>query len=322
MSRAPVVLCVLLGLAARAEDEASRRAREELEKQLTQLVGERLTRVRLDFEALDEPSYALKEAAFQLDGQPLPAPGLGTLGLEGSHRVWEGDVRPGPHNVRARVTYQNQTSIVLSDEGGYAWRLSGDVSFEVQQGLEVQVRVVPVRDGSQRELSRRMRLSLPATPVMLARVDDGTLPEAPPPPRAAPGAVAEAPSGGTRDLDQPSAAPRAPRDRSTSRRSVPEPAEGARRPGTPAPEVSRLDRPEVPAPLEPASGGVAAPPPAEAALLPATRPPPDAPTEPLAAEGEVPWAVLGGLGAALLVAGGLALLARRRSRQPPFDDRG
>jgi hypothetical protein len=316
VSRSPYLLGLLLGLAAQAEDEPARRAREELERQLSALVGERPARVRIDFQALDEPGYALREAVFQLDGSRLLTPSVDALQREGDHRVWSGEVRPGRHNVLARVTYQNEASVVVSDEGGYAWRLSGDVSFEVQAGLEVQVRVAPERDGSQRELARRLRLRLPATPVMLARVDDSPLPEPP----ARPPAVAEASSGGAPLPDEwalPGA--RALRDRPPARRpSLQDPAVAPRAQPWPSPEPpAGPDGPGLPArAVEPPSGG--APAPAEAVLLPATRPPPDAPTEPVATEGEVPWAVLAGVGAALAVAGALALLVRRRARPPSF----
>jgi hypothetical protein len=308
VSRSLLILGLFFGLAARAEDERSRRAREELETQLSQLVDDQPTRVRVDFVALDEPNYALRDVAFELDGKPLPAPATSALAVDGQHLVWEGDVRPGKHGVRARITYQNQASIVVSDEGGYAWKVSGEVSFEVQRGLEVQVRVVPTRDPGQRDIARRLRLALPAAPVMLARLDDGSMPE-PPHPRApvAEGApVVASAVGGPASLREPGKHPRAERPAPRA-----PPALGSSGAAGPTAE------PGVAAPLAEAAPALApssappAPPPDE---LAAARPRPQAPTEPVAEAGELPWALLGGLGVALVVA--LALLARWRSRPP------
>lgn len=173
---------LLLGAAltqavSHAEDEHARRVREELEGQLRQMVGSPPTRVRVDFAALDEPNFTLEAASFALDGKPLFAPPVSQLSKEGTHLVWSGDVKPGKHTVRALVVYANATSVVVSEEGGHRWKVSGDVGFEVNAGIEVQVQVVPSRDPSQRDISKRLRLSLPAKPVMLAQLDDGKMPE-------------------------------------------------------------------------------------------------------------------------------------------------
>ena len=172
------VLC--LGLVAHAEDEAQRRAREELERQLQQMVGKQPTKVRIDFESLDEPMYKLEDASFELDGRTLSRPALDQLAGEGVHLVWNGDVTPGKHVVAVRVVYTNQASQVVSEEGGYSWKVSGTVSFDVQAGIEVQVKATPQRDPSQKDIAKRFKIRLPAQPVMLAQMDDGKMPEPPP----------------------------------------------------------------------------------------------------------------------------------------------
>lgn len=169
------VLC--LGAAAHAEDEAQRRAREELERQLNQMVGKQPAKVRIDFEALDEPNYKLEDVSFEIDGRTLPRPALEKLATEGTHAIWNGDVTPGKHIVGARIVYSNQASVVVSDEGGYTWKVSGTTAFDVQAGIEVRVKVTPLRDNAQKEISRRFLVRLPATPVMLAKVDDGKMPD-------------------------------------------------------------------------------------------------------------------------------------------------
>lgn len=179
LARSLCALTVVVALAAHAEDDAQRRAREELERQLQQMVGKQPAKVRIEFEALDEPNYKLEDASFEIDGRVLPRPALEKLTAEGVHLVWEGDVTPGKHIVGARVVYSNQASVVVSDEGGYSWKVSGTNAFDVQAGIEVRVKVVPQRDDAQKEIARRFLVRLPATPVMLAKVDDGKMPEPP-----------------------------------------------------------------------------------------------------------------------------------------------
>ncbi len=175
-----VVTACLAGVAAHAEDAAQRKAREELERQLAGLVEKPPTRVKVEFLGLDDPNYALQEATFELDGHPLKAPSVTVLEPEGAHLVWTGDVAPGKHVITVRVVYANGASAVFSDEGGFKWKVSGDVTFDVNAGIEVQVRVVPERDGSQKDVSKRIRLHLPAKPVMVAKLEDGQMPEPPP----------------------------------------------------------------------------------------------------------------------------------------------
>lgn len=179
LARSLCALTVVVAVAAHAEDDAQRRAREELEKQLQQMVGKQPSRVRIDFEALDEPNYKLEDASFEIDGRVLARPALEKLTAEGVHLVWEGDVTPGKHIIGARLVYTNQASVVVSDEGGYTWKVSGTNAFDVQAGIEVKVKVTPQRDDAQKEISKRFLVRLPATPVMLAKVDDGKMPEPP-----------------------------------------------------------------------------------------------------------------------------------------------
>jgi hypothetical protein len=181
---------VVVALVARAEDEAQRRAREELERELGAMVEKAPTRVTVDMVGLDEPNYTLEEAAFELDGKALRSPLPQSLAEEGLHRVSSGDVPAGRHVLRARLVIVSRASVVLSDEGGYRWKVSGEVSFDAPSGIEVQVKVTPQRDGTQRDVSKRFAVRLPAQPVMLAKLDDGRMPEA----AKKPGAVDAGPS--------------------------------------------------------------------------------------------------------------------------------
>jgi len=178
--RIAVVLSLFVAASAFAEDAAQKRAREELERELKQMVGTPPTRVRVEFVSPDEPNYKLEEATFEVDGKPVPPQALSTLATEGTHTVFSGDVTPGKHKVSAKLVFANGASAVLSDEGGYKWKLGGDASFEVASGLEVQVQIVPARDSAQKDIAKRFTLRMPAAPVMVAKLDDGKMPEVPP----------------------------------------------------------------------------------------------------------------------------------------------
>ena len=190
-----IVIALLMTVAAvsLAEDAKAKAAREELEKQLTQMVGKQPTKVRVDFIGLEDPNYRIEEATFELDGRGLRTPLLTELSEEGTHLVWNADVTPGKHTVKVLLVFSNQASVVLSDEGGYKWKVGGDVSFEVNSGIEVRVQVTPKRDGKQTEVAKRFKLALPAQPVMIAQLDDGKMPD----PMAKPVIVADVVDAGT-----------------------------------------------------------------------------------------------------------------------------
>ncbi len=176
--RLACLLFLFISAAAAAEDAKAKAAREELERQLTQMVGKQPTKVRLDFIGLEDPNYKIEEASFELDGRSLRTPPLGQLSDEGTHLIWNGDVTPGKHTVKVLVVFYNNASVVLSDEGGHKWKVGGDVTFEVNSGIEVRVQVKPTRDDKQTEVAKRFKLSLPAQPVMIATLDDGKMPDA------------------------------------------------------------------------------------------------------------------------------------------------
>ena len=176
--RLACLLLLFVSATAAAEDANAKAAREELERQLSLMVGKQPTKVRLDFIGLEDPNYKIEEASFDIDGRRLRSPPLGQLSSEGTHLIWNGDVTPGKHTVKVRVVFYNNASVVLSDEGGYKWRVGGDVTFEVNSGIEVRVQVKPTRDDKQTEVAKRFKLALPAQPVMIATLDDGKMPDA------------------------------------------------------------------------------------------------------------------------------------------------
>lgn len=174
------IAAVLFLVAATAAAEDPNAAREELDRQLHQLVGKQPTKVRVDFLGLDDPNYQIEEAQFELDGRSLGGPSLSELSTEGAHLVWNGDVTPGKHTVKVLLVFSNGASILMSDEGGYKWKVGGDVNFEVPSGIEVRVQVTPKRNPKQSDVAKRFTLHLPAQPVMIAQLDDGKMPDAMP----------------------------------------------------------------------------------------------------------------------------------------------
>ena len=176
------LVAVSAGL-AHAEDPEQRKAREELERQLQDMVGTNPARIRVDLVALDEPNFKLEEAAFELDGKGLLTPLPGALEPEGTHQVYFADVKPGRHTLGVKLVYASTVSPVVSDEGGYKWNLGGTLAWDFQAGIEVHVTLSAVRDARAKTIKDRIKLKSAAAPVMFARLDDGKMPEPPPKPK-------------------------------------------------------------------------------------------------------------------------------------------
>jgi hypothetical protein len=313
-----VLIVLLIGSGARGEDERQRRARQELEAQLDALVGQQPTRVRVDFVGLDEPNYKLEDVAFYLDDEPVTLSANKDLNSAGTHHIWTGDVPPGRHTLKSKLTVANAASVVVSEEGGYKWKVGGSVAFDLMSGIEVQVRVTPTRDASQSDIARRFKISMPAAPVMLAKLDDGKMPErvAPLPVNqtavvvdagaAAPDAVAEAkPPKTSANAQKPAQVVVA----SAKTRREPSGAPEALRPADSVPlaEPAPVVAPPPAALPEDAGAGAEVPP----AVVEPPRPAPvrvELPVEPPKDEGgHMVWLVL-----ALVVIGGAAFYFMRK----------
>lgn len=179
--RGLIALLVVLGAGvALAEDPAQKRAREELEKQLNQMVGKAPCRVRVEFQPVDDPNFRVEELELAVDGKPLKAPTPAAVAAwvqDGPMPVGAVDVSPGRHKVTAKVTIHNTASALVTDEGDSRWKVAGDVGFDVNAGIEVKVIVTAVRDPKQAEVGKRIKLTFPSQPVMIATLDDGKMPE-------------------------------------------------------------------------------------------------------------------------------------------------
>lgn len=195
-----VVVALLAGVSF-AEDEAQRRAREELEKQLNQMVEKAPSRVRVEFLPVDDPNFQVEELEISLDGKPLKMPTAAAISgwvQDGAMPIGTLDVTPGRHKVVAKVTIHNTASPMVSDEGDFRWKVAGDVGFDVASGIEVKVIVTPVRDAKQADLGKRIKLTFPSQPVMIAKLDDGSMPE-PTKVKPAPVVVAAVDAGPTKE---------------------------------------------------------------------------------------------------------------------------
>lgn len=183
MKRAFLVI-VLAGLAF-AEDAQTKAAREELERELAGLTTPAPTRVRIEYVEVADANYDLLEAEFELDGHVLKTPGAKELVAAAMPQAlaWESKVEPGKHQVSVRLKYRNTANPVMVPEGGHEWVLNGTRTFEQQAGLGVRVVVKTEIDARAARMEQRLVLSLPATPVMLAKLDDGSIPAPPPPPK-------------------------------------------------------------------------------------------------------------------------------------------
>ncbi|MBM4779783.1 MAG: hypothetical protein GQE15_18925 [Archangiaceae bacterium] len=180
LMRGLMVVCALVASVSFAEDDAQRRAREELEKQLNQMVEKAPSRVRVEFQPVDDPNFQVEELEISLDGKALKMPTAAAISgwvQDGAMPITTLDVTPGRHKVVAKVTIHNTASPMVSDEGDFRWRIAGDVGFDVASGIEVKVIVTPVRDAKQTDLGKRIKLTFPSQPVMIAKLDDGSMPE-------------------------------------------------------------------------------------------------------------------------------------------------
>ena len=184
LSRVALLLVCLPVAVALAETDTERQAREDLEKQLKTMVGTPPTKIRIEFVGLDQPNYGLIEAGFKLDGSYLPVADLQKLNGQGDHLVFYGDVQPGEHRLESKFEFRNMTSQVVSAEGGFKWKPGSEITFRAERGIEVLIKVTPELNLSG-DIKNRIKVTSPATVKMLAKLDDGTMPEPPARPKLA-----------------------------------------------------------------------------------------------------------------------------------------
>lgn len=171
------IAALLVAFGARAQSAA----RDELEQQLKDLVGKPPTKLLVEYEGLDQPNYKLVEIVFDLDGSSLPVPALEQLDAEGKHLIFHGDIKPGKHTLEATVVLTDISGALFSYEAGFKWKVKKSIAFDQQPGLEIQLLITPDLNPAEKDPKKKFVLNSTATPRMLAKLEDGAMPDAPKP---------------------------------------------------------------------------------------------------------------------------------------------
>jgi hypothetical protein len=176
--RTGLALILALGLAssAFAEDDAARRAREELESQLHDMVRIPPPQLEVVFDGIDAPDYVLVSGTFALDGQTLP---FTEAELHTGKVLFTGTLAAGPHTFTSQLLYQEDPRTVFTYMSGTKFKVPGRVEFSAQRGLRLHLRA-GVHVDAAADLQHRLKPAAHVTPEMLAQVDDGSMPDAPP----------------------------------------------------------------------------------------------------------------------------------------------
>lgn len=201
MLRSAAIAVLLISSAALADD-VEQRAREELERQLKEMVDIPAARVTIEFDAMEEPNLSLEGAEFMLDGRTLPTPAAGELSSPGRHRVYSGELPEGRHELIARIAYVDTSSIMMSEQAGFKWKVSAAVRFDTRRGLDVTVRTLAERDPNERDVRKQIRVKFDQGVQMVAKVDTSV-----PPPLEKPKPVAQLPGSEAVDAGTPVTAP-------------------------------------------------------------------------------------------------------------------
>lgn len=173
-----LILLVASSGPAFAEDARTGRARQEIEKQLKEMVKPSPASVEIVFDGIDSTRYQLLEASFDLDGESLTKK-VPTGKAAGSTVLFTGDLPPGSHTVTARLVYEQAAAAGMFSYGsGTKFKVPGKFIFTAQRGLFVRVHTrVEVDDGA--ELQKRLQLAGNVDVDLRAKLEDGTLPPAP-----------------------------------------------------------------------------------------------------------------------------------------------
>jgi hypothetical protein len=175
--RALLAAAAVLGLASAA---FAQNASDELERELKDMVGKPPTKLNVEYEGLDQPNYKLVEINFTLDGQALPTPSVDKLN-EGKTTIWHGDIKPGSHRLETNAVLTDVAGALFSYEAGYKWKVKNTRTFDQQPGLEVHVVVTPELNPGEKDPAKKFALRSTAEVKMLAKLEDGTMPDVPKP---------------------------------------------------------------------------------------------------------------------------------------------
>ena len=183
---AQVSILVLVGLfaaSARAAEPSAveQRAREDLDRQLQEMVKTPPPEIVISFEGLPgagtSKGYKLVEADFLVNGQPLAIPGIDKLNGPGQHRLAVLTVEEGSYTLVSHVTYANESWNLFSEESGFLWKLTASVTVQVQRGLRARVRVLPAINPTAPDPRLKLKLSHDVTAEMTAPLADVAIPD-------------------------------------------------------------------------------------------------------------------------------------------------
>jgi hypothetical protein len=169
---------VALGVSLTA---AAQSAQDELEKQLKDMVAKPPSKLLVEYEGLDQPAYKLLDLSFVLDGQSLPVPAAIEKLNEGKTTIWHGDIKPGRHRLEYVAQFSDVSGVLFSYEAGYKFKVGSASTFEQQPGLEVRVLVTPELTPGEKDPRKKFTLKGTADVKMLAKLEDGTMPDVPKP---------------------------------------------------------------------------------------------------------------------------------------------
>ncbi|GEL72573.1 OmpA family protein [Myxococcus virescens] len=177
-------MALLATSAGAAEPSAvEQRAREDLDRQLQEMVKTPPPEIVISFEGLPgagtSRGYKLVEADFLVNGQPLAIPGLDKLNGPGLHRLAVLTVEEGSYTLVSHVTYANESWNLFSEESGFLWKLTASVTVQVQRGLRARVRVLPAINPTAPDPRLKLKLSHDVKAEMTAAMADVAIPDVP-----------------------------------------------------------------------------------------------------------------------------------------------
>jgi hypothetical protein len=170
------ILLTVFSTAAFGDSSRTEHARQQLDRQLEQMVKPPPASLEIIFDGIDSTRYTLLESSFALDGPPLP---VKVSGAEQRHTVlFSGEVTPGEHILMTRLVYEESARGGLFSYGsGIKFKVPGKFIITAQRGVALRVRArVEVDDGA--EPSKRLELVGKVEADLRAKLEEGM----PPPP--------------------------------------------------------------------------------------------------------------------------------------------
>ncbi len=170
MGRFALFLISVVTPALAAEDPAAH-AREELEREMREMVQLPAASVEVVFDGIDSTRYKLLEATFALDDRSFALDDRSLAVAAGAKILYAGELPPGKHTLTANFLYEAPAPT----SGSLKYRVPGKFIFTAQRGIFMRVRAhIEVDDGA--EPAKRLQLIGHAEADLRAKLEDGLLP--------------------------------------------------------------------------------------------------------------------------------------------------